>query len=147
MGSILNSAEILDDAIEEILARLRTIPHVKVHEGLVDEETIVEVGPGGSFEPYIIVTFSGTSKMPKRYRSMAGARYSGEKVSIVVRVVAPSQTIGREVRKYAHNLMIGFTPKGCSEIDRALYYSTGANDSKGSPTRFSEIQSYEMSVS
>ena len=143
----MNSADILDDAIDEILALLRTVPHVEVYEGLVDEESVIEIGPGGSFKPYVIATFSGTSKMPRRYRSIAGAKHSGEKVSIVVRCVAPSQTIGREVRKYVHNLLIGYAPKGCSEIDRALYYSTGANDTKGSPTRFSEIQSYEMSVS
>lgn len=146
-GNTLSSAERLNTAIEEITVRLKTVPHVEVYEGLRDEEEQVEIGADNSFTPYIIVTFSGTSKLSRRNRSIAGARYSGENVSIVVRIVAHTPQIARQIRSYAHDLMMGFTPTGCSEISPALYYSTGAINTKGSPSRFSEIQSYEMAVS
>jgi len=141
-----SSAQLLDDAIEEILALLHSVPHVDVYESLSDEEEL-EIHQGNTFTPYVVISFSGTSQVPRRYRAMTGARNSGEEVSIVVRVVASNRKISRAVRTEIHNKLLGFTPKGCSEIRPALYFSTGANAVEGSPHRFSEIQSYEMSVS
>lgn len=141
-----SSAYVLDDAVEEILARIRSVPHIDVYESLTDDEE-TEIMQGNSIQPYVIVSFSGTSQVPKRYRAMTGARNSGEEVSIVVRVVATNRKISRAVRTKVHDILLGFQPKGCSEIRAALYFSTGMNSTEGSPKRFSEIQSYEMSVS
>lgn len=141
-----SSAQILDDAIEEILAQLRSVQHVKVYESLSDEEEL-EIQKGNAFTPYVVVSFSGTSQVPRRYRAMTGARNSGEEVSIVVRIVGSNRKISRAVRTAVHNELLGFQPKGCSEIRPALYFSTGANATDGSPARHSEIQSYEMSIS
>lgn len=141
-----SSARILANAIDEILGMLRGVQHVKVYESLSDEEE-TEIAQGNTFTPYVVVSFSGTSKMPRRSRSMAGARYSGEEVSIVARIVASNRSISRAVRTEIHDMLLGYQPDGCSEIAPALYFSTGMNSTDGSPKRFSEIQSYEMSVS
>lgn len=143
----MSSAKTLKAAKEDIVARLKTIPNLKIFKSLTDEEELTVIGNGNSFTPYVVISFSGTSKMPGRYRAMTGARNSGEKVSIVVRSVGHTADVAEDVYVAVHDLLLGYQPEGCSEISQALYFSTGAVSTNGSPARYSEIQSYEMSVS
>lgn len=143
----MGTSERTANAIDEILALLRSVPNIEVFDSLVEEEEHRKIHQGNAFTPYVVVTFSGTSKVPTRYRSMTGVRDTGENMSIVVRVVAHSTNVGRDVRKHVHSLLLGYTPEGCGEIAPALYFSTGMSSTQGSPVRYSEIQSYELMVS
>lgn len=141
------SAKIKNRAIDEILSIVKTIPHVKVHEALSNEEEIKLIQESNSFDPYIVLTFSGTSQVPRRYKAMTGSRHSGGRISIVARVVAHTPSIGRAVMSEVDDRLNGHKPVGCGEIQPELYFATGQNDTKGSPARFSEIQSYSLVVS
>lgn len=135
------------NAKNEIRAMLKTINNVKVFESQREEDEYLEILPGSTFVPYVVISFSGTSQTPRRQKAMTGARDSGEKISIVVRIVASSSDITSQVLATVHGKLLGFQPTGCSEVIPALYYSTGLTSNLGTPARHTEVQSYELTIS
>lgn len=136
-----------DNAFDEILALIKSIPHVKVFEANHDENDLTLVGDGNTFTPYIVVSFSGSAATPKRSHAISGARDSGERVAVVVRVVASSGGITRSVMKSVKKKLLGFKPTGCGELKNAFYFSSGLTSNLGTPSRNTAVQSFEFEVS
>ena len=136
-----------DNAFDEIFALVKSIPHVKVYEANHDEDELTKIESGNTFTPYIVVSFSGSAATPRRSHAITGARDSGERVAVVVRVVALSNSIARSVLKSVKRKLLGFKPTGCGELKNAFYFSSGLTSNLGTPSRNTQVQSFEFEVS
>lgn len=136
-----------DNAFDEIFALVKSIPHVKVFESNHDEDELTKIESGNTFTPYIVVSFSGSAATPRRSHAITGARDSGERVAVVVRVVASSNAIARSVLKSVKRKLLGFKPTGCGELKNAFYFSSGLTSNLGTPSRNTQVQSFEFEVS
>lgn len=136
-----------DNAFDEIFALVKSIPHVKVYEANHDEDELTKIESGNTFTPYIVVSFSGSAATPRRSHAITGARDSGERVAVVVRVVASSNSIARSVLKSVKRKLLGFKPTGCGELKNAFYFSSGLTSNLGTPSRNTQVQSFEFEVS
>lgn len=130
---------------DQIVALLKTIPHVDIHRGhLSDEEFAVLVEGSDQIKPFITVSFGGNIKARTSVRGIVGAVANGKIATIVVRAVASTDRTSMQVLELADQKLLGFTPTGCGEIDHELFGGVGLVSSLGNPTRYSAVQSYSF---
>lgn len=130
---------------DEIVARLRTLQHVDVHEGhLSDEEFAVLLEGSDQIKPFITVSFGGNIKARTSVRGITGAVANGKIGTIVIRAVASTDRTSRQVLELADTKILGFSPTACGEIDHELFGGVGLVSALGNPTRYSAVQSYSF---
>lgn len=134
-------------ASQEILARIKTIPHVDVYEGQVDDDASVPLIIGtNKIKPYISVNFGGTTQAPKRYKGVCGAKGDTQEADTVIQCVASTDDGARKLLSIVDGLILGFQPTNCGELQPALYGGTGKISSLGAPTRYAAVQVYSYFV-
>ena len=132
---------------DEIVALLKTIPQVDVYEGQMSDEAFAAlVADASQIKPFITISFGGLLDPRRRINGIVGAKTHSQDTTFVLRAVATTDRISRQVREAAHNKIIGFVPTNCSEIATALFGGTGQVSSLGNPTRFASVQAYRYLV-
>lgn len=135
----------LFESQEEIIARLKTLPNVDVHEDEVpDEEMITMIGD--QIKPYITISFGGTAEAPRRMNGIVGAAYDSDETSIVIQCVASTKATARRLHSLARTKLLGYVPANCGEIRNALYNAHGAVTHLVNPSRFASTQSFRYIV-
>lgn len=135
------------DAQDEIVAILKTIPNVDTYRGRTDDESIIKIDASADkLKPYITVSFGGFVDPGRRMNGIVGAAYDTHVVTIVVRCVANSDRDSQRLWQKVWDLLIGYTPNGCGEINAALYGGVGEISSLGNPTRFAAVQAFKVYV-
>lgn len=132
---------------DQIVARLKTIPHVDVYEGqMSDEDFTALLVNANQIQPFITISFGGLIDPRRRINGIVGAKTHSQDTTFVIRCVGSTDRITRQVRDIAHAKVIGFVPTNCSEIQTALFGGTGQVSSLGNPTRFAAVQAYRYLV-
>lgn len=133
---------------EDILARVKTIPHVDIYAGQVDDDESVPLIEGtNKIKPYITVNFGGGVQAPKRFKGLCGAKEDIQEGDVVVQCVASSDTEARKLLSIVDRLILGYQPLGVNgELQPALYGGTGKISSLGAPTRYAAVQVYSYFV-
>lgn len=134
-------------AQKEIELALGTIPNgpgkfVKVFTGATDDNDMRVILAGQGMEPTIILNFTGFSQTAKRQKHITGARHNSQEMHTIVNIIASSDDVCRQVWGYVNDILIGFMPTNCGEMDSALYNASGQISFLGSPTRYSVVQAY-----
>lgn len=132
---------------DEIVAELKTIPHVDVYEGqMSDEEFSALLTDANQIRPFITISFGGLIDPRRRINGIVGAKTHSQDTTFVIRCVGSTDRTSRQVRDIAHGKIIGFVPTNCSEIQTALFGGTGQVSSLGNPTRYAAVQAYRYLV-
>lgn len=132
---------------DQIVALLKTIPHVDVYEGQMSDEAFSALlTDSNQIQPFITVSFGGLLDPRRRINGIVGAKTHTQDTTFVIRCVGSTDRVSRQVRDIAHNKVIGFVPTNCSEIQTALFGGTGQVSSLGNPTRFASVQAYRYLV-
>lgn len=133
------------DVQDEIVALLKTIPNVKTYQGNTDDEALIEMDASADkMRPFNTISFGGLVDPGRSMNGITGARYNTNMVTIVVRSVANSDRDSQRLWQKVWDLLIGYVPQNCSEIDAALYGGVGEISSLGNPTRYAAVQSYRF---
>lgn len=135
----------LHESQNEILALLRTIPHITVHDDEVADEVVVSLIPGSDqIQPFATVSFGGMVEAPQRLNGIAGAAKDTGESTIVVQGVGSTAGSARKVVDAVRKKLIGFKPVNCGEIRNAHFGGTGKLSHLGNPTRFASNQSFRF---
>lgn len=130
---------------EEIIARIKTIPHVDHHEDEVPDEDMITM-IGDQIKPYITISFGGTAEAPRRMNGIVGAAYDSDETTIVIQCVASTKGAARRLHSIARTKLLGFVPTNCGEIRNALYGAHGAVTHLVNPSRYASTQSFRYIV-
>lgn len=132
---------------DQIVARVKEIPHVDVYEDeMTDEAFSSLLADSNQIRPFITISFGGLLDPRKRVNGITGARANSQDTTFVVRCVGSTSRTARQVRDLVLGKLIGFVPTNCSEIDTALFGGTGQVSSLGNPTRFASVQAFRLLV-
>lgn len=135
----------LVDSQQEILALVRAIPNLAVHDDELADEVTVELIPGtDQIRPFVTLSFGGEVEAPSRYNGIAGAAKDTAESTIVVQAVASTSGGARKTMQRVRNVLIGFKPTNCGEIRNALFGGTGKLSHLGNPTRYASNQSFRF---
>jgi len=127
----------------EILALLRAIPNLGVHDDELADEVTVDIIPGSDqIRPFLTVSFGGEVEAPRRINGIAGAATDTNETTIVLQAVASTASGARLTMQRARNVLKGFKPENCGEIRNALFGGTGKLSHLGNPTRYATHQSF-----
>lgn len=130
---------------DEIVALLKTIPHVDVYEGQMSDEAFAALlADANQIKPFITISFGGLLDPRRKINGIVGAKAKSYDTTFIVRCVANTDRISRQVRDRAKGKLLGFVPTNCSEIDMALFGGTGQVSSLGNPTRHASVQAYRF---
>ena len=134
-------------AEEEITAQVKTTQvgnsSFEVFEGIVDDEYHIPVAETGhAFKPVIVITHGGATETAKRYQHLCGASRDSEIKIFTVTVIGSEDSSVRRVMDRIKRKLIGFEPYNSGEIRLALYATTNGRDTKGSPTRYTAVQTF-----
>lgn len=133
---------------EDILAKVREIPHILVFDTQVPDEASVPIIPGSDeVHPYVTVDFGGDVSAPKRFKGVTGARDDIAEADVVVQCIASTPGDSRKLLNLVKNKLMGYTPPGGhGELRHALYGGTGKVSGLGNPTRFGSVQVFSLFV-
>lgn len=132
---------------DEIVALLKTIPHVDVYEGNMSDEAFAALlANSDSLRPFITVAFGGKIKPTRSVNGITGAKAHSHDVTIVTRCVASTDRNSRVVNQLVEDKLLGYVPDNCGEIHAALYGGTGQVSSLGNPTRYAAVQAWSLLV-
>ena len=131
-------------AKQEILALLRTTPHLEVFEGSVPDGEAIPKDDKGKIKPHLVVNFAGLTDPPKRHNGIMGARYDSFQQGFSTHAIAGDDDAARQVHNQALRKLLGFTPYGCGEIRPAFFAGVGEISTLGQPTRFSAVQAFKF---
>ena len=132
---------------DEVVNEVKTIPHVDVYEGNIDDEAFASLlANSDALKPFITIAFGGMIDPRRRVNGITGAKAHSHDVTIVVRCIGSTDRISRQVWQLVWDKLIGYTPTNCGEIRAALYGGTGQVSSLGNPTRYASVQAYTMIV-
>lgn len=135
----------LIESQNEILAKLRAIPNLAVHDDELADEVTVEIVPGSDqIRPFLTVSFGGEVEAPNRLNGIVGAAKDTSETTIVLQAVASTASGARLTMQRARNVLKGFVPQGCGEIRNALFGGTGKLSHLGNPTRYATHQSFRF---
>jgi hypothetical protein len=135
----------LIESQNEILAALRALPNLSVHDDELADEVTVELVPGSDqIRPFLTVSFGGEVEAPRRINGIAGAAKDTAESTIVIQAVASTAGGARATMQRARNVLLGFTPTNCGEIRNALFGATGKLSHLGNPTRYASNQSFRF---
>lgn len=132
----------LIDSQDEIIALLKTIPNITVHDDELPDEVIPQTLPGTDMiRPFLTVSFGGLVEAPRRVNGIAGADKDTGETTIVIQGVASTPRSAKDVVEAARKRLVGFKPINCGEIRFALFGGTGKLSHLGNPTRYASNQS------
>lgn len=132
----------LIESQQQIIALLKTIPNVPIHDDELPDEVPVTLIPGSDMiQPFVTVSFGGLVEAPRRINGIAGAARDTGESTIVLQAVASTPATARLVLDKARKKLVGFQPTGCGEIRNALFGGTGKLSHLGNPTRYASNQS------
>lgn len=133
------------DVQDEIEALLKTIPNVKTYRGHTDDEALLEMDASADkIKPFNTISFGGLVEPGRSVNGIVGAKMDTHMVSIVVRSVANTDRDSQRLWQRVWDLLIGYKPQNCGEINAALYGGVGEISSLGNPTRYAAVQSYKL---
>lgn len=137
-----------ESAASEIYAHIVAgVPHAEIFDEAVPDDNDMPVIPGTStIKPHATISFGGLVKGPKNNDGIAGAKLNGREMDIVVRAVANNPRDCRKLLQLIDELLVGFVPTNCGEVDSALYGSTGQVSGLGKPSRFAGVNVYTTTV-
>lgn len=134
-------------AADEVMVRLREIPHVQFYDEAVPDEAHLPLIPGtDSIVPHVTVSFGGQVKGSRRNDGIVGAAYNGREMDVVIRAVGNNPRDCRKLLDLCEGKLLGFTPTNCGELDVALYGSTGQISGLAQPSRYAGVQVYTCTV-
>lgn len=135
------------DVQDEIIARVKEIPHVDVYEDDMSDEAFAELlANSNQIKPFITISFGGLLDPRRRINGIAGAKTHSQDTTFIIRCVASTSRTARQAQQLAWDKLIGFVPANCGEIQSALFGGTGQVSSLGNPTRFASVQAYRLLV-
>lgn len=130
---------------DQIIARVKSIPHVDVYEGPMSDEKFASLLTDSTqIKPFITLSFGGLIDPRKNVNGIVGAKAKSYDTTFIVRCVGTTDRISRQVRDLVKAKVLGFVPTNCSEIDMALFGGTGEVSSLGNPTRYASVQAYRF---
>lgn len=129
---------------QEILAYLRTLPHLLVFEGSVPDGEAIPKDAKGKIRPHLVVNFAGLTDPPKRYNGIMGAKFDSFDQGFSTHAIAGDDDAARQVHNQGLRHLLGFAPFGCGEIRPAFFAGMGQISSLGQPTRFSAVQAFKF---
>lgn len=135
-------------AANEVLAMIRAgVPHAEIFDENVPDDDNMPLIPGtATIKPHATVSFGGLVKGTKRNDGIAGAKLNGREMDIVIRAVANNPHDCRNLLNRIDQLLVGFVPTNCGEVDSALYGSTGQVSGLGKPSRYAGVNVYTTTV-
>lgn len=132
----------LIDSQDEILALVRTIPNIGVHDDEMPDEIQPEIIPGSDLiRPFVTISFGGLVEAPRRVNGIAGADKDTGETTIVIQGVASTPRGAKAAVEAVREKLVGFKPTNCGEIRFALFGGTGKLSHLGNPTRYASNQS------
>ena len=135
------------DAQDEIVARVREIPHVDVYEGQMDDEAFTALlTDSNQIKPFITLAFGGLIDPRRSVKGIVGVRNDSADTTLVVRAVASTDRTSRQVMQLVLDKLIGFEATACGQVTPALFGGTGQVSSLGNPTRFASVQALRFLV-
>jgi len=135
----------LVESQNQILALLRALPNLTVHDDEVADEVTVDIVPGSDqIRPFLTVSFGGAVEVPLRLNGIAGAAKDSAESTIVIQAVASTAGGARNTMQRARDVLLGFKPTNCGEIRNALFGGTGKLSHLGNPTRYASNQSFRF---
>lgn len=128
---------------DEIVALVKTIPNIGVHDDELPDEVIPEMIPGAvdQIRPFATISFGGLVEAPRRMNGIAGADKDTGETTIVIQGVGSTPRAARAVVEKVREKLVGFKPTNCGEIRFALFGGTGKLSHLGNPTRYASNQS------
>lgn len=134
-------------AQDEILAQLRTIKGVEVYEGVMSANVIAKLEDNtNQMRPFIAVDFSAIVRSHKRVQGIVGAAYDTHEGSIMVHAIASDNSTARKVIQSARDVLLGFVPTNCGELNAETYGGIGQNSVMVNPSRFAQVQPFVFFV-
>lgn len=134
-------------AAAEVLALLRTIPHVEFYDEAVPDEAHLPLITGtDAVIPHATVSFGGEVKGSRRNDGIAGAKLNGSEMDVVIRSVGNNPGDCRKLNDLVKGKLLGFAPTNCGEFDYALYGGTGQISGLAQPSRYASVQVYTCTV-
>lgn len=132
---------------DEIVARVREIPHVDVFEGQMDDAEFTELlTDSNQIRPFITLAFGGLIDPRRSVKGIVGVRQNSQDTTLVIRAVASTDRTSRQVMQLVLDKLVGFVPTDCGEITPALFGGTGQVSSLGNPTRFASVQALRFLI-
>jgi hypothetical protein len=132
----------LIDSQDEILALVKTIPHIGVYDDELPDEVIPETIPGtDQIRPFVTISFGGLVEAPRRVNGIAGADKDTGETTIVIQGVGSTPRAAKAVVELVRKKLVGYKPANCGEIRFALFGGTGKLSHLGNPTRYGSNQS------
>lgn len=135
------------DVQDEILAKLKTIPGVAVHESVMGDAVQALIKSTGQLQPFIAVDFGALVKSHTRGTTgIVGAAYNTHEGNVIVHSVAGDNKTARRVIQSAFDVLIGFIPTNCGELTPETYGGIGATSVMVAPSRYSQVQPFGFLV-
>lgn len=135
------------DVQDEIVARLREIPHVDIYEGQMSDAAFTELlADSNQIRPFITISFGGLIDPRRSTKGIVGVRQDSQDTTFVVRTVASTDRTSRQVLQLVLDKLVGYMPAACGEITSALFGGTGQVSSLGNPTRYASVQALRVLV-
>lgn len=132
---------------DQIIARIKEIPHVDIFEDDMTDEAFAQLlANSNQIKPFITISFGGLLDPRRRINGIAGAKTHSQDTTFVIRCVASTSRTARQAMQLVWDKIIGFVPDNCGEIQTALFGGTGQVSSLGNPTRFASVQAFRLLV-
>lgn len=131
---------------KDIIARLSTIPNVRVFTGSVPDGTSIPMDPTGRIMPHLVVAFAGVTEPHKGTNGITGAAEDSFQQGFSTHAIAGDDDAASQVHSIAMQKLLGYAPEGCGEIRPAFFAGIGEISSLSQPTRYSAVQSYKFLI-
>lgn len=135
------------DVQDEIVAKLKTIPGVDVHESVMSDNVQALIKSTGQMKPFLAVDFGAlVNSHRKGTTGIVGAAYNTYEGNAIVHSVASDGRTARRVIQSVVDVLLGFVPNNCGEMVPETYGGVGATSVMVAPSRYSQVQPFVFLV-